>query len=148
MDVWLEFTSSIEGFKPGMFGTVKLFTDYKNNIIKLPVDTIVTRFNENFVFVLSDEAVEIDNPDYISESETPGVPQKVMQPKVERRLVEQGIRIDGTVEITGGLTLDDIVVVEGQGQLDDGVLVRIINEDETDGSGEEAAEEIVEEVAE
>lgn len=148
MDVWLEFTSSIEGFKPGMFGTVKLFTDYKNNIIKLPVDTIVTRFNENFVFVLSDEAVEIDNPDYISESETPGVPQKVMQPKVERRLVEQGIRIDGTVEITSGLTLDDIVVVEGQGQLDDGVLVRIINEDETDGSGEEAGEEIAEEVVE
>lgn len=130
MDIWLEFTSSIKGFKPGMFGTVKLFTDYKDNVITLPVDTVVTRFNENFVFVISDEEVEIDNPDYISESKTPGVPAKIMQKKVERRIVEEGIRIDGYVEIVSGLSVDDTVVVEGQTQLDDNSLVRVVNADE------------------
>ncbi|MDY3939106.1 MAG: efflux RND transporter periplasmic adaptor subunit [Spirochaetia bacterium] len=148
MDIWLEFTSSIKGFKPGMFGTVKLFTDYKNNVITLPVDTVVTRFNENFVFVVSDEEVEIDNPDYISESKTPGVPAKIMQKKVERRIVEEGIRIDGYVEIVSGLNVDDEVVIEGQTQLDDDSLVRIVNAadsteqptDEKDQDGENAGQ--------
>lgn len=132
MDIWLEFTSSIKGFKPGMFGTVKLFTDYKEDIIKLPVDTVVTRFNENFVFVISDNQIEINNPDFISESKTPGVSPKIMQPTVERRLIQEGIRIDGFVEIVSGLTKDDIVIIEGQGQLDDGVAVRIIEDKKKD----------------
>lgn len=129
MDIWLEFTSPIKGFKPGMFGTVKLFTDYKSKIIKLPVDTIVTRFNENFIFVIADEEVEIDNPDFISDSKTPNEPKRILCKQAERRLVEEGIRIDGFVEITSGLNVGEVVVVEGQSQLDDGSLIRIIGED-------------------
>ncbi len=61
MDIWMEFRGDISGIKPGMFGTVKIYTSKKNNVILVDVDTVVSRFGENFVFIrenLVDEVKE------------------------------------------------------------------------------------------
>jgi membrane fusion protein (multidrug efflux system) len=41
--------------------------------------------------------------------------------------VVPGIEIDNMVEVTDGLVPDELVVVQGQSLLEDGVQIRIIN---------------------
>ncbi len=40
--------------KPGMFAKVRIVTERKNNIIKIPYECVVSRFGEDFVFVVDD----------------------------------------------------------------------------------------------
>jgi membrane fusion protein (multidrug efflux system) len=47
--------------------------------------------------------------------------------RAEKRVVVPGIEIDNMVEVTQGLVPDELVVVQGQSLLEDGVQIRIIN---------------------
>jgi membrane fusion protein (multidrug efflux system) len=47
--------------------------------------------------------------------------------RAEKRVVVPGIEIDNMVEVTAGLAPDELVVVQGQSLLEDGVQIRIIN---------------------
>jgi len=92
--------------KAGMFAKVRIITEEKENVVKIPVFGVVNRFGEQFVFV-----VDYSNPEF---------------PVVRRRTIVQGILIDGVLEVTGGLENGEDVVVRGQTLLEEGSRVNII----------------------
>ncbi len=107
LEVKLRFTRADPRIRAGMYAEVRIITETRDDIVKVPSDVRIRRFGEDFVFVV----VEDD------QGET----------RVERRLVNPGILIDNKLEIATGLTADELVVYQGQALLEDGVRVRVIN---------------------
>ena len=92
--------------KAGMFAKVRIITETKNNIVKIPVSAMINRFGEQYVFV--------------ADSSDPSAPV------VRRKAIVQGIVIDGVLEVSQGLASGEDVVVRGQTLLADGSRVNII----------------------
>jgi len=92
--------------KAGMFAKVKVVTEQKDNIVKIPAMAVINRFGERYIFV-------IDN----SEPENP---------VVRRRVITQGILIDGVMEVSDGLSADEELVIRGMSLLQDGSRVNVI----------------------
>jgi RND family efflux transporter MFP subunit len=108
MEVRVNVDNRESKLKTGMFAKVRLITEVKENIVKIPASAVVQRFGEDFVFVVE--------PDYDSENGF----------IARRRNVTPGILIDGVLEIQEGLTSKDEIVVRGQTLLDDGAKINII----------------------
>ena len=108
MEVRVNVRDTGNKLKPGMFAKVKVITERKNNIVKIPSAAVINRFGEQYVYVT---AKDEENPEIDI---------------VKKRIVTQGILIDGVAEIVNGLAADEEVVVRGQTLLDDGSRVNII----------------------
>ena len=89
--------------KAGMYADILLVTDEKEQVLKVPADTVLRRLGEVFVYVVNGD-------------------------KAEKRLVVPGITLDGWAEILNGLSAGDNVVYQGQTLLEDGVNVRVIRD--------------------
>jgi membrane fusion protein (multidrug efflux system) len=87
--------------RPGLFAHIDLGVSERLGVIVVPDDAVVQRADGAVVFRLKGSD------------------------RVERRLVETGVRIDGHVEISSGLSPDDVVVIRGQTRIDDGVAVSV-----------------------
>jgi multidrug efflux pump subunit AcrA (membrane-fusion protein) len=87
-----------------MFGDIRLITEVRTGIVKVPSDAVVRRFDTPYLFVVTDDGT------------------------VEQREVELGISIGEQVEITSGVEADERIVIQGQSLLDDGAAVRVIEE--------------------
>jgi membrane fusion protein, multidrug efflux system len=109
LEVKLRLQSSDIRIKPGMFARVKIVTDSKQGIVKIPSDAVVRRFEDNYVFVVKEK----------KESVTGFV--------AERRKVTPGIDIDEKREITSGLAAGEKVIVQGQTLLEDQAAIKIIS---------------------
>ncbi|MDR0302058.1 MAG: efflux RND transporter periplasmic adaptor subunit [Treponema sp.] len=94
--------------KQGMFAKVRIITEQKNNIVKIPVAAVISRFGEQYVFAVEQDA---ENPDITI---------------VRKKNIVPGIIIDGIMEIQSGLAPDEEIVIRGQTLLDDGSRVNII----------------------
>ena len=105
MGVKLTFDKEYPRIKAGMFARVKLITDTRSNIVKIPDSAIVNRFGENFVFAVN-----------------PGDPASV-----RRQVVTIGIRVDEKAEILSGLSPDEEIIVRGQTLLEEGSLVNVVS---------------------
>ena len=92
--------------RAGMFARVNIITEHKENIVKIPIGGLISRFGEQFVYVIDYSDPEI--------------------PVAKRRDIRTGISIDGVVEIADGLLPAEEVVVRGQSLLEDGSRVNII----------------------
>ena len=92
--------------RAGMFARVNIITEHKENIVKIPIGGLISRFGEQFVYVIDYSDPEI--------------------PVARRRDIRTGISIDGVVEIADGLFTAEEVVVRGQSLLEDGSRVNII----------------------
>jgi multidrug efflux pump subunit AcrA (membrane-fusion protein) len=109
MEVRVNVDNSRNRLKAGMFAKVRIITETKNNIVKIPAAALTQRFGESYVFV-----VEVDPTD-------PAF-------RIARRLVVvPGINIDGVLEIQQGLKPDDEVIVRGQTLLEDGARINVID---------------------
>jgi multidrug efflux pump subunit AcrA (membrane-fusion protein) len=108
MEVRVNVFTQNQRLKPGMFAKVKIITEIKDNIVKLPATAMLSRFGEQYVYVVEKNP---ENPD---------------QNIVRRKVVTPGISIDGVLEIQSGLEPGDEVVVRGQTLLDDGARVNVI----------------------
>ncbi|MDR2747091.1 MAG: efflux RND transporter periplasmic adaptor subunit [Treponema sp.] len=108
MEVRVNVDNRDSKLKAGMFAKVRLITETKDNIVKIPANALVERFGESFVFVVE--------PDYDSGEGF----------VARRRNVTPGILIDGVLEITEGLSPTDEIIVRGQTLLQDGAKVNII----------------------
>jgi len=108
MEVRVNVGNSGSRLKAGMFAKVRVITERKDNIVKIPAASLINRFGEQYVFVIAKDA---ENPDINI---------------VKKRIVVPGILIDGILEIQGGLEADEEIVVRGQTLLDDGSRVNII----------------------
>jgi RND family efflux transporter MFP subunit len=105
--------------KAGMFAKVRIITEVKENVVKIPVNAVVNRFGEQYVFI-------VDSGDPPPGPKGEGFPPDPASTVVKKRIVVQGILIDGVLEITQGLAPDEEVVVRGQTLLEDGARVNII----------------------
>ncbi|MFW5695086.1 MAG: efflux RND transporter periplasmic adaptor subunit [Alkalispirochaeta sp.] len=103
LEVTLRFEEPDPVIRAGMFAEVRVITEQKDNIVKVPADVVIRRFGETFVYVVTDEDT------------------------VERRVVNPGIEIDNKLEITEGLAPDERVVYQGQNLLEDGSQVRVVD---------------------
>jgi multidrug efflux pump subunit AcrA (membrane-fusion protein) len=109
MEIRVNVNNAGSKLKPGMFAKVRIITERKNNIVKIPTSTMLSRFGEQYVYIVEKDS---ENPE---------------QNVVRKRIVVPGINIDGTLEIQSGLQADEEVVVRGQTLLDDGVRVNVID---------------------
>jgi multidrug efflux pump subunit AcrA (membrane-fusion protein) len=106
----MEIRVSVENpgarLKAGMFAKVRIITEQKQNIVKIPSGAMLQRFGESYVFV-----AEPDGEGYVA----------------RRRNVTPGILVDGVLEIREGLSSRDEIIVRGQTLLDDGARINIID---------------------
>jgi membrane fusion protein, multidrug efflux system len=111
LEVRLNILNNQQELKPGMFAEVKIITEQKENIVKIPAEAIVKRYGQNYVFVIKDKKKEEDST----------------KATVEKREITSGIKIDNKVEIVKGLNPDEEIVYRGQTLLEDGSPVKIID---------------------
>lgn len=102
MEVRLNLWQRDQRIKSGMFAEVKIITERKEGIVKVPADCLVKRYGGYYVFVVGETN------------------------KVEQRKVTPGIQIDEKLEIVEGLQPDEEIVIRGQSLLEDGTTIRII----------------------
>ena len=102
LEITMDLASRDPRIKAGMYAEISLITQVKEDIVKIPSDCILDRFGEKFVFVLESENT------------------------VSKRLIREGISIDGISEIVEGLKQDESVVYQGQTLLDDQARVKVI----------------------
>ena len=108
MEVKVNVSDTGSRLKAGMFAKVRIITEQKDNIVKIPASAMLSRFGEQYVYVI---AKNPENPE---------------QNIVRKRIVVPGILIDGVLEIQSGLAPDEELVVRGQTLLEDGARVNII----------------------
>jgi len=104
LEIKMKLLSETERIKPGMFAEIKIITESKENAVKLPVDCLINRYGEYFVFIVLEDT------------------------SVEKRIVVPGIQIDNKVEIVEGLAPGETVVFQGQTLLSDGSKVKVMEE--------------------
>ncbi|MCL2205437.1 MAG: efflux RND transporter periplasmic adaptor subunit [Treponema sp.] len=92
--------------RPGMFAQVRIITEERPNVVQIPSAAMLTRFGEQFIFV-------VDNSD----------PEA---PVARRRDVVPGIMIDGLMEVVHGLNADEEVVIRGQTIIYDGARINVV----------------------
>jgi multidrug efflux pump subunit AcrA (membrane-fusion protein) len=108
MEIRINVNNVNSKLKAGMFAKVRIITDRKNNIVKIPSSAMISRFGEQYVFT-------VDRSD-------PGAPV------ARKKLIVPGILIDGVLEIEQGLAADEEIVVRGQTLLEDGSRINIIEQ--------------------
>lgn len=109
MEVRLVLSGSGGAVKAGMFAKVKVITEEKAGIVKIPAAALVKRFGETYAFT-----VEAD----------PADPALLV---ARRKSVSAGLLVDGVQEILSGLSGGEEVVVRGQTLLEDGSRVNVID---------------------
>ncbi|AEF82441.1 efflux RND transporter periplasmic adaptor subunit [Leadbettera azotonutricia] len=100
---------SASKLKAGMFAKVRIITEHKNNIVKIPSSALIQRFGEDYVFVAETDP---DNAEGFV---------------AVKKIVAPGILIDGVLEIQQGLKPNDAVIVRGQSLLNDGAKVNVVD---------------------
>jgi membrane fusion protein (multidrug efflux system) len=104
MEVHLAPDTSSGKILPGMFAEIKIITQQKDDIIKIPTACIVLSYNQKLAYVVNE-----DNT-------------------VSKRILKVGIQIDDKSEIIEGINENEKVVILGQNLLENGAQVKIINE--------------------
>ncbi|MCK5200589.1 MAG: efflux RND transporter periplasmic adaptor subunit [Spirochaetales bacterium] len=109
MEIKLHLDDKTSRLKAGMFAEVKVITEEKKEIVKIPAEAMINRFGEYYVFVVEED----------TELSAKWI--------VEKRTVVPGLRIDNQLEITSGLSGGDVVVIRGQTLLEDGLSVKVVS---------------------
>ncbi len=103
LEIKLNVPGGQDKIKPGMYAEIRLTTEEKDSVVKIPADSVLRRLGEVFVYVVEDD-------------------------KALKQIVVPGITLGGVVEIIDGIKAGDKVVYQGQTLLEDGVKVRVIRE--------------------
>lgn len=100
-EIILSFDKDDDRIDAGMFAKVILYTiDYEDEVV-MPIDSLVTKDDKYYAFVVNGDTVE-------------------------RREVTVGKTVDSVAQILAGLKDGEIVVTEGQTSLSDGAKIRDI----------------------
>jgi multidrug efflux pump subunit AcrA (membrane-fusion protein) len=110
MEVRVNVDNPGSKLKAGMFAKVRIITEEKSNIVKIPGNALVQRAGENYVFtVLTDPT----DPAFRIARRQPVIP---------------GISVDGVLEIQQGLNPNQEIVVRGQAFLEDGSRINVVEQ--------------------
>ncbi|MDR0997560.1 MAG: efflux RND transporter periplasmic adaptor subunit [Treponema sp.] len=107
MEVRVNVDNPGSRLKAGMFAKVRIITEQRQNIVKIPSNAMIQRFGESYVFVAEQDSGQ----GYVA----------------RRKNIVPGILVDGVLEVRDGLSSRDEIIVRGQTLLDDGVKVNIID---------------------
>jgi len=102
MEVKINVENPGSKLKAGMFAKVKLITEQKDNIVKIPSSAMVQRFGETYVFIADGDTAK-------------------------KRIITPGILIDQVLEVPDGLKAGETVIVRGQTLLDDNARINIVD---------------------
>jgi len=106
MEIKLKFTGENKELRPGIFVEIKIITENKNNIVKIPSECAVNKFGTYYVFIIQRN----------NENEA----------TVSQKEVKIGIEIDNKAEIVSGLNGDEEIVYRGQSLLENNTKVKIL----------------------
>jgi multidrug efflux pump subunit AcrA (membrane-fusion protein) len=101
--------------RAGMFATVRIITEQKDNVVKIPVSAMINRFGEQFIYIADSSDVDA--------------------PVARRRDLVPGIIIDGVMEVNYGLAPNEEVIIRGQTLLEEGSRINIVGRYAPLGSG-------------
>jgi multidrug efflux pump subunit AcrA (membrane-fusion protein) len=108
MEIKVNVDNQGDMLKAGMFAKVRIITERKEGVVKIPESARIERFGEIYVYVVG--------PD----------PRDAAFMSVSKRPVKSGILIDNILEIQEGLSDGEEVIVKGQSLLEDGARVTVI----------------------
>jgi multidrug efflux pump subunit AcrA (membrane-fusion protein) len=108
MEVRVNVNNAGNKLKSGMFAKVRIITEQKTNIVKIPSSALLSRFGEQYLFT-------VDKSDPAA-------------PVARKKIVTPGILIDGVMEIQQGLAPDEEIVIRGQSLLEDGSRINIVEQ--------------------
>ncbi len=109
LEVKIHIANNPQGkLKAGMFAKIRIITEQKNGIVKIPSSAMINRFGENVVFIVGTDP---DDPAFQIARQVSIVP---------------GIVIDGVMEVQSGLHPNDEVVIRGQTLLGNGARINIV----------------------
>ncbi|GHV84926.1 membrane protein [Spirochaetia bacterium] len=145
MEVKINVANQGDKLREGMFAKVRLITEQKENIVKIPSSALIQRFGEDYIYVVEElpasqteaaAAVEEKKGFFASlfsrfiKKKTPEAEEKKPEPPkqyvAKKRIVKPGILIDGVLEIVEGLKPNEEFIVKGQTLLNDGSRVNVI----------------------
>jgi membrane fusion protein, multidrug efflux system len=106
-EIKLEFTNPDARINAGMYAKVRLYTTPLVGRIVIPESAIISREDQTFVFVASE-----DNGTATA----------------KKRIVKTGISVDGMIEVTQGIEVGDKVICDGQDLLSDGTKINDVTE--------------------
>lgn len=102
VEIYIENTDS--SIKPGMFASLKLIIDKKENTVAVPLNAVLEKGGDKFVYTVDENNIAY------------------------KKIVETGIKNDEKIEITSGVKNGEKVVVKGQSFLTDGSTVNVTAE--------------------
>ncbi|GHT65185.1 membrane protein [Spirochaetia bacterium] len=108
MEIRVNVENTGSRLKAGMFAKVRIITEFKENIVKIPASAMIQRFGENYVFVVAND---------------PKIPGVAI---ARQKVVTPGINIDGVLEIQKGLSPNEEIIIKGQSLLEDGSRINIV----------------------
>ena len=120
--------------KAGMFAKVKVITERKNNIVKIPSQAMIQRFGESYVFVVEELPPQEASPAEAAAGEENVPPAK--QYAARKRIIKPGILIDQILEVQEGLEAEEEIIVRGQTLLADGARINVVDRVQPMDSGQ------------
>jgi multidrug efflux pump subunit AcrA (membrane-fusion protein) len=109
MEVKVNVENPGSRLKTGMFAKVRIITEEKEGVVKIPASAVIQRFGETYLFSVA------------TDGEDPSVHV------VRRKVITPGIIIDGVMEVEEGLEPDEEIVIRGQTLLEDGARINVID---------------------
>jgi multidrug efflux pump subunit AcrA (membrane-fusion protein) len=110
MEVRVNVENPGSRLKAGMFAKVRVVTEAKSSIVKIPSNALLERSGENYVFTV---ATDPTDPAF----------------RIARRqLVTPGILVDGVLEIQEGLAANQEIIVRGHTLLEDGSRINVVEQ--------------------
>lgn len=103
LEIRMDIPPAEDKAKAGMYADIRLTTDQKDAVVKIPADSVLRRLGEIFVYVVNGDTAE-------------------------KRIVVPGITLGGIVEIVEGLEAGEKIAYQGQTLLEDGVKVRVVRD--------------------
>lgn len=155
LELKISIADGADILKAGMFGEVKIITEEKSDVVKIPSESLVRRFGDDFVFVVNRDAAaagtdapaedtsagtdapaeeteagaeDTEATAQDTEADTEAAGDSELLGIAERRRVSAGIEIDQKLEIRSGLEPGEEVVYRGQSLLEDGSKVRVVEQ--------------------
>ncbi|GAB6392918.1 MAG: efflux RND transporter periplasmic adaptor subunit [Treponematales bacterium] len=107
LEVTVGLGNSGARLRAGMFAKVKIITERKPNVVKIPASAMVQRFGENYVFTVEQDPA---NSGFVA----------------RKAVITPGIVIDGIMEVEEGLAAGAEFVTRGQSLLEDGSRINVI----------------------
>jgi len=149
----LEVLSNDERIKPGMTANVEVEVDKSEDAITVPVEAVVHRMrkelDEKIVEQFDKRQENLDLSERARQAQYIKVVYVMEDDVAKVRLIEPGIADSRRVELRGGATIDDVVIIGPYRSLDqikDGKKVALADKDEAkEGKDKSGAEEEAEE---